>query len=91
MGTEISQSDLDNINLLVDQIISLTEYRAQLYNYLCSGILAMAPNLALMVGDLVGARLIAHVGNLVNLATHPALIILLLVAGKVLFEALKTK
>ena len=91
MGTEISQSDLDNILLLVDQIVSLTEYRTQLYNYLCSRMRAIAPNLTTMVGELVGARLIAHAGNLVNLAKQPASTIQILGAEKALFRALKTK
>lgn len=34
MGTEISDEDLLNIRALCDQIISLTEYRTQLYEYL---------------------------------------------------------
>jgi nucleolar protein 58 len=91
MGTEISQSDLDNILLLIDQILSLTEYRTQLYNYLCSRMRAIAPNLTIMVGELVGARLIAHAGNLVNLAKQPASTIQILGAEKALFRALKTK
>lgn len=33
---------------------------------------AIAPNLTTMVGELVGARLIAHAGSLVNLAKYPA-------------------
>lgn len=33
---------------------------------------AIAPNLTLMVGELVGARLIAHAGSLLNLAKQPA-------------------
>ena len=91
MGTEISQSDLDNILLLVDQIISLSDYRTQLYNYLCSRMRAIAPNLTTLVGELVGARLIAHAGNLVNLAKQPASTIQILGAEKALFRALKTK
>lgn len=91
MGTEISQSDLENITLLVDQVISLTEYRSELHNYLCSRMRAIAPNLTTMVGELVGARLIAHVGNLVNLAKQPASTIQILGAEKALFRALKTK
>lgn len=91
MGTEISQFDLDNILLLVNQVISLSEYRAQLYNYLCSRMRAIAPNLTVIVGELVGARLIAHVGNLVNLAKQPASTIQILGAEKALFRALKTK
>lgn len=91
MGTEISQSDLDNILLLVEQILSLSEYRTQLYNYLCSRMRAIAPNLTTMVGELVGARLIAHAGSLVNLAKQPASTIQILGAEKALFRALKTK
>jgi nucleolar protein 58 len=33
---------------------------------------AIAPNLTTMVGELVGARLIAHAGSLINLAKYPA-------------------
>ena len=33
---------------------------------------AIAPNLTCMVGELVGARLIAHAGSLLNLAKAPA-------------------
>ena len=43
------------------------------------------------VGELVGARLIAHAGSLLNLAKHPASTIQILGAEKALFRALKTK
>merc|ERR1719318_1925648 len=33
--------------------------------------MAIAPNLTVLVGELVGARLIAHAGSLMNLAKHP--------------------
>lgn len=52
---------------------------------------AIAPNLTIMVGELVGARLIAHAGSLLNLAKHPASTIQILGAEKALFRALKTK
>jgi nucleolar protein 58 len=52
---------------------------------------AIAPNLTIMVGELVGARLIAHAGSLINLAKHPASTIQILGAEKALFRALKTK
>ena len=63
MGTEISQEDCDNIVHLCDQVIEISEYRAQLYDYLKNRMMAIAPNLTLMVGELVGARLIAHAGQ----------------------------
>ena len=44
-----------------------------------------------MVGELVGARLIAHAGSLMNLAKYPASTVQILGAEKALFRALKTK
>ena len=53
--------------------------------------MAIAPNLTVLVGELVGARLIAHAGSLVNLAKAPASTVQILGAEKALFRALKTK
>lgn len=47
---------------------------------------AVAPNLTTMVGELVGARLIAHAGSLINLAKHPASTVQILGAEKALFR-----
>jgi len=91
MGTEISAEDVLNISALCDQVIALSEYRGQLFDYLRSRMAAIAPNLTVLVGELVGARLIAHVGSLVNLAKAPASTIQILGAEKALFRALKTK
>eukprot|EP00877_Chromochloris_zofingiensis_P001898 jgi/Chrzof1/11709/Cz06g06120.t1 len=91
MGTEISQEDLENIMALCDQVIELSEYRGQLFDYLRSRMAAIAPNLTVLVGELVGARLIAHAGSLVNLAKQPASTVQILGAEKALFRALKTK
>ena len=91
MGTEISDTDLTNIQALCEQVISLSEYRIQLFDYLKNRMAAIAPNLTIMVGELVGARLIAHAGSLLNLAKHPASTVQILGAEKALFRALKTK
>lgn len=72
MGTEISEEDIVNIQNLCDEILSINEYRTHLYDYLKTRMMAMAPNLTVLVGETIGARLIAHVGSLVNLAKHPA-------------------
>ncbi|KAG5123967.1 hypothetical protein JHK82_030704 [Glycine max] len=91
MGTEIGELDLANIRELCDQVLSLSEYRAQLYDYLKSRMNTIAPNLTAMVGELVGARLIAHGGSLLNLAKQPGSTVQILGAEKALFRALKTK
>merc|ERR1712212_979019 len=51
----------------------------------------VAPNLAALIGDVVGARLISHAGSLTNLAKCPASTVQILGAEKALFRALKTK
>ena len=91
MGTEITSDDLDNIQSLAEQVIEFTDYRALLSGYLSARMAAIAPNLTALVGDLVGARLIAHAGSLMNLAKSPASTIQILGAEKALFRALKTK
>merc|ERR1711973_112135 len=62
-----------------------------LYDYLRNRMQAIAPNLTVLVGELVGARLISHAGSLLNLAKHPASTVQILGAEKALFRALKTK
>ncbi len=91
MGTEITSEDLDNIRGLAEQVVSFTDERAQLSSYLSARMQAIAPNLTALVGELVGARLIAHAGSLMNLAKSPASTIQILGAEKALFRALKTK
>eukprot|EP00903_Cladosiphon_okamuranus_P014607 g13545.t1 len=91
MGTEITMIDIVSIKALADQVVALSQYRLQLSDYLRSRMQAIAPNLTIMVGELVGARLIAHAGSLINLAKQPASTVQILGAEKALFRALKTK
>ncbi|KAL9683344.1 hypothetical protein QQ045_015164 [Rhodiola kirilowii] len=91
MGTEVSDLDLMNIKDLCNQVLSLSEYRAQLYDYLKNRMNTIAPNLTALVGELVGARLISHGGSLMNLAKQPGSTVQILGAEKALFRALKTK
>mmetsp|Transcript_12509 Transcript_12509/g.20811 ORF Transcript_12509/g.20811 Transcript_12509/m.20811 type:complete len:512 (-) Transcript_12509:80-1615(-) len=91
MGTEIADMDILHMQALAEQVLSMTEYRAQLWDYLKNRMTAIAPNLTIMVGELVGARLISHAGSLMNLAKQPASTVQILGAEKALFRALKTK
>ncbi|OZC12710.1 NOP5NT domain protein [Onchocerca flexuosa] len=65
MGTDISDSDTLHINGLCEQIIELTKYRSELADYLKNRMMVLAPNLTILLGELVGARLISHAGSLV--------------------------
>jgi nucleolar protein 58 len=91
MGTEITREDLENIRALAEQVVDFTLYRQQLSSYLSARMQAIAPNLTALVGELVGARLIAHAGSLTNLAKSAGSTIQILGAEKALFRALKTK
>ncbi|KAF2704670.1 Nop domain-containing protein [Pleomassaria siparia CBS 279.74] len=91
MGTDISDEDLEATSALAEQVIDLTEHRTNLSNYLTTRMQALAPNLTALVGELVGARLIAHAGSIMNLAKSPGSTIQILGAEKALFRALKTK
>ncbi|PQK13984.1 hypothetical protein BB8028_0004g09150 [Beauveria bassiana] len=91
MGTEITEEDLHNIQLLAEQVVVYTNYRAELSSYLESRMRAIAPNLTALVGYLVGARLVAHAGSLLSLAKAPGSTVQILGAEKALFRALKTK
>ncbi|KAJ8962950.1 hypothetical protein NQ314_005667 [Rhamnusium bicolor] len=88
--SDILPEEIEEKNLC-DQVIDITNYRTQLYEYLKARMMAMAPNLTVLVGDLVGARLISHAGSLINLAKQPASTVQILGAEKALFRALKTK
>merc|ERR1712070_793331 len=88
---DISPIDLINIESFATRVIGLIDYRAKLHSYLQSKMHQVAPNLQALIGDLVGARLIAHAGSLTNLAKYPASTVQILGAEKALFRALKTK
>jgi len=91
MGMDISPIDLINIESFATRVIGLIDYRVKLHAYLQNKMFQVAPNLQALIGDLVGARLIAHAGSLTNLAKYPASTVQILGAEKALFRALKTK
>ncbi|XP_077265377.1 nop5 ribonucleoprotein [Temnothorax americanus] len=91
MGSEISEYDAEHMQCLCVEIIELHQYRTQLHDYLKTRMMALAPNLSVLVGDLIGARLISKAGSLTNLAKHPASTLQILGAEKALFRALKSK
>merc|ERR1712066_358986 len=71
--------------------IALADYRKMVSGYLQEKMASVAPNLATLIGDTVGARLISHAGSLTNLAKYPASTVQILGAEKALFRALKKR
>ncbi|KAM4900447.1 nucleolar protein 56 [Sylvia borin] len=91
MGMDISPLDLINIESFSRRVISLSDYRKGLQEYLRSKMSQVAPSLSALIGEVVGARLISHAGSLTNLAKYPASTVQILGAEKALFRALKTR
>ncbi|KAK3700222.1 Nucleolar protein 56 [Vermiconidia calcicola] len=91
MGQDISTQDMENVMTFAKRTVDLANYRKSLGNYLTAKMGVVAPNLAALIGETVGARLISHAGSLTNLAKYPASTVQILGAEKALFRALKTK
>ncbi|KAJ6222134.1 hypothetical protein RDWZM_000679 [Blomia tropicalis] len=91
MGMDISKIDLINIEMFTSKLLSLSDYRKQLMEYLVSRMHNIAPNLSSLIGETVGARLISHAGSLMNLSKYPSSTVQILGAEKALFRALKKK
>jgi nucleolar protein 56 len=90
MGAELAEEDIDQIRTMCKNMLSLYNMRQKLENYLDSIMKEVAPNIRVLAGSLLGARLISLAGGLINLAKMPASTIQLLGAEKALFRSLKT-
>jgi len=90
MGADITDEDLAQIQALCQKVIDLYKLRQTFENYLDKAMEEVAPNTKAIVGSLLGARLIAVSGGLMNLAKRPASTIQVLGAEKALFRSLKT-
>jgi nucleolar protein 56 len=91
MGAELNKEDLIQIQAMCKNVLELYDTRQTLEKYVDSVMEEVAPNTRTMGGALLGARLIALAGGLLNLAKLPASTIQVLGAEKALFRSLKTK
>ena len=91
MGQDISDVDLVMIKDLASNVAKMADYRRILAGSLDKKMGDVAPNLQVILGTPVAARLISHAGSLTNLAKYPASTLQILGAEKALFRALKTK
>ena len=70
-SAEISKEVELNIKELCSQIIFLNEYCQSLTEYLRNKMMTIAPNLTIIVGELVADHLISHTGSLMSLVKMP--------------------
>ncbi|MCW4015738.1 MAG: C/D box methylation guide ribonucleoprotein complex aNOP56 subunit [Candidatus Bathyarchaeota archaeon] len=91
MGADLGDEDLAQIQVMSKKVLELYSVRQSLENYVDSVMDEVAPNTKAIGGSLLGARLIALAGGLMNLAKLPASTMQVLGAEKALFRSLKTK
>ena len=91
MGADISDEDFSKIQDMCRKVLGLYGVRQSLEKYVDSVMEEVAPNTRTIGGSLLGARLLALAGGLLNLAKLPASTIQVLGAEKALFRSLKTK
>lgn len=90
MGADLAEADLKQIQTLCKDVLNLYQLRDNMEKYLETAMEEVAPNMKTIVGALLGARLIAISGGLINLARRPASTIQVLGAEKALFRSLKS-
>jgi nucleolar protein 56 len=90
MGAEIEGEDLSEIQQLATTLLQLHQLRNGLDEYVDKIMEEIAPNIRGLVGSTLGARLIAFVGGLENLAKKSASKIQVLGAEKALFRSFRT-
>ena len=87
---EIDQCDLDIMNNYANSIYELQKSRKAIENYIEDKMESIAPNLKLLVGSTLGAKLISHAGGLKRLAMYPSSTVQIMGAEKALFRHLKS-
>ena len=89
-GGSLSENDSTMIALMAETMIQLTNSKDKLQKYVESTMRRIAPNMSVIAGETIGARLIAKAGGLERIAKLPSSTIQVLGAEKALFRALKT-
>ncbi|MEM2589109.1 MAG: C/D box methylation guide ribonucleoprotein complex aNOP56 subunit [Candidatus Bathyarchaeia archaeon] len=90
MGADLSEEDLAQVQALSRTVLGLYNLREAVEKYIDTAMEEVAPNIKALTGALLGARLIALAGGLINLAKMPASTLQVLGAEKALFRSLKT-
>lgn len=90
IGAKIEKKDILEIQNFANALLTLYNTRNNLESYLEEAIKEVAPHIHKLVGPTLGARLIAKVGGLGNLAKKSSSTIQVLGAEKALFRSLRT-
>jgi nucleolar protein 56 len=91
MGGDLSHDDLVEIQRFASHVLETYEYRDRLTDYVSRLAEETAPNLSVLAGPVLAAKLIEKAGGIRRLAMMPTGTIQILGAEKAMYRALKTK
>ncbi len=87
---DINSEDLEIMNNYAKSIYELQTSRKNIEQYIDHKMESIAPNLKLLVGSTLGAKLISHAGGIKRLAMYPSSTVQIMGAEKALFRHLKS-
>ena len=87
---DINPHDLEIMNNYAKSIYELQKSRKSIEEYIDFKMTEIAPNLRLLVGTTLGAKLISHAGGIKRLAMYPSSTVQIMGAEKALFRHLKS-
>ncbi len=87
---DINPKDIEIMNNYANSIFEMQQTRKNLEEYVDFKMEEIAPNLRLLVGSSLGAKLISHAGGLKRLAMYPSSTVQIMGAEKALFRHLKS-
>ncbi|MDO5810706.1 MAG: ATP-binding protein [Methanobrevibacter sp.] len=87
---DINPEDLEIMNNYAKSIHELQKSRHDIEDYIDHKMESIAPNLRLLVGPTLGAKLISHAGEIRRLAMYPSSTVQIMGAEKALFRHLKS-
>jgi nucleolar protein 56 len=91
MGAKLEPADEVLLKGFAESVCSLYERRRQIETYIEDSMELVAPNLKLIAGPMLGARLISLAGSLEKLAGFPSSTIQVIGASKALFKHLRAR
>lgn len=71
-GTLLNASQLEKVNSACSATFTLEEYKRKLYEYVASRMTSIAPNICVLIGADLAARILALAGGLIPLSRMPA-------------------
>ena len=89
-GGEISDENLEIVKSLAQRMLDMLDLRKNLEDHLEKEMNNVAPNLAIILGTGVAARMLSRTGSLKKLSSLPASTIQVLGAERALFRSPKT-